>query len=158
MSLVPRLVTGLALRVAIECCKLCMRIQASPTQIEEPVVHRPDEGSIAKALLEYQMSCQCESCLSEIIMTGLRAMHLYQNPPCSDVDPEKWRWSMAVCEPFTTIEAALLDTKDEQLIKRAYPAMASLIEKEIHGRYEEEDLEAFQGRPRGISCVAATRN
>lgn len=64
---------------------------------------------------------------------------------------------MAVCEPFTTIEAAFLDTNDELLIKLAYPAMASLIEKEIRARYED-DLESFQGRPRGISCVAATRH
>jgi hypothetical protein len=137
-----------------------MRIQTSPTQIEEPVVDRPDDGRIAKALLEYQMSCQCKSCLAEIIMTGLRAIHLYPNPPCGDVDPEEWRWSMAVCEPFTTIEAALLDTNDEQLIKRAYPAVASLIEKELRARYEDDSefSREAQERPRGISCFAATRH
>ena len=120
----------------------------------------PDEGRIAKALLEYQMSCRCKSCLSEIIMTGLRAMHLYRNPPCGDVDPEEWRWSMAVCEPFTTIEAALLDTNDGQLIKLAYPSLASLIEKELRARYEEdfELSHEMQERPRGIFCAAASRN
>ena len=157
LSLIPRLVNRLALRVAIGCCKLCMRNLPSPAQTEELVIDRPDDGCIAKALLEYQMSCRCKSCLSELIITGLRTKHLYRDPPCGDVDPEDWRWSMAVCEPFTTIEAALLDTNDELLIKLAYPAMASLIEKEIRARYED-DLESFQGRPRAISCVAATRH
>jgi hypothetical protein len=120
----------------------------------------PDAGRIAVALLNYQMSCRCKSCLSELIITGLRKMHLYRNPPCGDVDPEEWRWSMAVCEPFTAIEAALLNTNDEQLIKLAYPAVASLVEKELRARYEE-DLKfshEVQERPRGISCVAATRH
>jgi len=112
MTLIPRLVSGLALRVAIGCCKLCMRVMPSPVQIEEPVSDCPDEGRIAVALLDYQMRCRCKSCLSEIIMTALRVDHLYRNPPCGDVDPEEWRWSMAVCEPFTEIEAALLDTND----------------------------------------------
>ena len=160
MTLIPRLVSGLALRVAIRCCKLCMRVMPSLAQIEEPVSDCPDEGHIAVALLDYQMRCRCKSCSSEIIMTALRVDHLYRNPPCGDVDPEKWRWSMAVCEPFTEIEAALLDTNDEPLIKLAYPALAPLIEKELRARYED-DLEfsrEVQERPRGISCVAATRH
>jgi len=160
LSLIPRLVNRLALRVAIGCCKLCMRNLPSPGQTDELVVDRSDDGCIAKALLEYQMSCRCKSCLSELIITGLRAKHLYRDPPCGDVDPEDWRWSMAVCEPFTTIEAALLDTNDAPLIKLSYPALAPLIEKELRARYED-DLEfsrEAQERPRGISCVAATHH
>jgi hypothetical protein len=89
MTLIPRLVSGLALRVAIWCCKLCMRVMPSPAQIGEPVSDCPDEGRIAVALLDYQMRCRCKSCLSEIIMTALRVDHLYRNPPCGDVEPEK---------------------------------------------------------------------
>jgi hypothetical protein len=133
----------------------------APTILRPPVGDVPDEeGRIAVALLNYQMSCRCKSCLSELIVTGLRVEHLYRNPPCGDVDPEEWRWSMAVCEPFTAIEGALLDTNDEQLIKLAYPAFASLVEKELRARYQkhsESSLET-QERPRGIFCVAATRH
>jgi hypothetical protein len=125
-----------------------------------PVSDCPDEGHIAVALLKYQTHCLCKSCLSEIIMTALRVGHLYRNPPCGDVDPEQWRWSMAVCEPFTEIEAALLDTNDGQFIKLAYPALASLIEKELRARYEEdfESSHEVQERPRGTFCAAASRN
>ena len=49
---------------------------------------------------------------------------------------QKWRWSMAVCEPFTTIEEAIFDINDEQLVRRTYSALASLIEKEIDARSE----------------------
>jgi hypothetical protein len=160
LRLIPRLVSELALGVVIVCCKLFVRLSPSPAQVEQSVGDCPDDGRIAVALVDYQLSCRCKSCLSELIVTGLRVEHLYRNPPCDDVDPEKWRWSMAVCEPFTTIEAALLDTNDELIIKLAYPALASLIEKELRARYEEdfESSHEVQERSRGLFCVAATHH
>jgi hypothetical protein len=119
------------------------------------VSDRPDKRRIAETLFEYQKSCQCESCLSELIMTGLRYAFLYRNAPCGEIDPKKWRHSMAVCEPFTPIEAALLDTNDEQLIERA---LVSLMEKELRARHEADFSHEVQGRPRGTSCAAAIRH
>ena len=118
-----------------------------------------DEGRIAKAFLDYQFNCRCKSCRCEMVITGLRDLHLFDNPPCGDVDPDEWPWSMAVCEPFTTTEAKLLDTNDEQLIRFAYPALASLIERELRARYEGVAFShEMRGRPRGTSCAAATRH
>jgi hypothetical protein len=73
--------------------------------------------------------------LHEFTIVFLRVEYLYRNPARGDVDP-KWRWSMAVCEPFTTIEEAIFDINDEQLVRRTYSALASLIEKEIDARSE----------------------
>jgi len=87
-----------------------------------------------------------KSCLYEITVTLLRVEHLYRNPPCGDVDPKKWRWSMAVCEPLTTIEEAIFDTNDERLVRLAYPAPVSLIEKEIDARYESDHAGCFVPR------------
>src|SRR5262249_44612070 len=117
------------------------------------------ENSLTMAALDHQLSCRCKSCLLEIIVTDLRAEHLFRNAPTGHGDPDDWRWSNAVLEPFTTIETALLDTNDEEFIRLAFPVLASLIEKEIEARYEEDRFDPLpEQRPRGLNCARATRH
>ena len=111
------------------------------TDCEAQVGDCSDEDRTARALSRLR-----ESCLYEITVTLLRVGHLYRNPPCGDVDAQVWRWSIAVHEPLTTIEEAIFDTNDERLVRLAYPALVSLIEKEIDARYESDHAGRFVPR------------
>jgi hypothetical protein len=131
---------GLSLRTVLRrWYKRCLG--HSPAQTEHVI-----DGTKASATLEHQLHCGCKSCQLEILITALRAQHLYPT------EPEDWRMSLAVGEPFTTIEAALLDANSEDLVTLAFPALAPLIENEIdacHG-FECEPADSVAQRPRGI--------
>ena len=114
-----------------------------------------DADAMAVAALKRQLQCQCDRCRLEIIVTYLRTEHLFREAPAGDVDPNDWIWSSSVCEPFTTLEMALFETDDEEFIRRAFPVLASLIEKEINARYED----CLWGPPehlRGLLCANVT--
>jgi hypothetical protein len=133
------------------------RFAPPPLKLWPPQLHIVKEteriAALNKARMTYatvdqQAKCLCTSCLCELLVTALREELVFSNLPDTYDWSEKVTEFYAVTEPFTATEIELLDTDDEEHIRRTYPIMAQQIKQEIESRYLNRAL--ADGRVRGM--------
>jgi hypothetical protein len=137
-----------------------LRFASAPLKLWPPqrhiVTEEPERtAALNKARMIYatgdqQAKCLCTSCLCELLVTALREELVFSNLPDTYDWSEKVTEFYAVTEPFTATEIELLDTDDEEHIRRTYPIMVQEIKKEIESRYLNGAL--ADGRVRGMLC------
>jgi hypothetical protein len=136
-----------------------LRFASAPLKLWPPQRHIVKEteriAALNKARMTYatvdqQAKCLCTSCLCELLVTALRKELVFSNLPDTYDWSEKVTEFYAVTEPFTATEIELLDTDDEEQIRRTYPIVAQQIKEEIESRYLNGAL--ADGRVRGMLC------
>jgi len=150
-SIVLRAIAALALRFALASLKLWAP-RRNPVETDEAL----NQARMAFATINQQMDCQCTSCKCELIVTAFREELVWPNPSCIGECSDEAREFRAVCEPFTSTEIELLETLDEEYIRRTYPAVARRVQEEIEARHLNS-IHCAE-RVRGMSCTAATRH
>jgi hypothetical protein len=146
----------LALRCALASLALCTRRRQSQAKEEIRRTEALTDARMAYATINQQAECLCTSCRCELLVTAFRDDFVFSKDPEGAECSDKAREFYAVCEPFTSTEIELLDTNDEEHIRRIYPALAGRVQKEIEARYLNGSHR--DGCVRGMLCTDATRH
>jgi hypothetical protein len=149
-------IAKLAVRCALASLALCTRQRRPQAKQEIRRTEDINEARMAYETVNQQAECLCTSCICELLVTALREDLVFSKDPGGVECSDKTREFYAVCEPFTSTEMELLDTNDEEHIRRMYPALASRVQKEIEARYMNQSH--CDGRGRGMFCTDATRH
>jgi hypothetical protein len=157
-NFISRTVSKLALLCAHACLTVYKRLQPIPTQVQNGSTQSSAYAAMWSHLTwDHQKQCHCSTCKCEVLVTALRLIHIFAEAPVDHKRPNDWRCFHAICEPFTTTEMELLNTKDEEHIEDAYPTLAPVILTEIAARHRTgSPSPALQQRIRGLSCDVAT--
>jgi hypothetical protein len=149
-------IAKLALRFALASLTLCTSRRRAETKQNIRGIEDINEARMAYATINQQVECLCTSCTCELVVTAFREDLVFSKDPGGAERSDKAREFYAVCEPFTSTEIELLETNDEEHIRRMYPALASRVQNEIEARYL--DRSHGDNRVRGKFCTDATRH
>jgi hypothetical protein len=126
-SSITGIMVSFAVHAAVRCINLFTLLQ---TRNDDRAISPLHSDPLFRSILKHQIGCACDHCDMEILITFLRAEHLFPND--SSADFRRW---VAIMQPFTSIEVALLETYNERFVELCYPVLAWLIEKEMDAWY-----------------------
>ena len=126
----PRSILGMMTHFAVYAAVMCIKVF---TQFQSTNHDPTNSRSVSDDLiiLKHGIDCGCDLCIMELTVISLRMEYLYANDPTA-ATARRW---MAIMQPFTSIETALLQTNNERFVELCFPVLVWLIEKEIDAWY-----------------------
>src|SRR5262249_12525993 len=130
-NIILGMMTRFAVYAAVMCIKVFTQFQSTN---HDPTNSRSVSDDLTLTILEHGIDCGCDLCIMELTVISLRMEYLFANDPTA-AGFRRW---VAIMQPFTSIETALLETNNERFVELCFPVLAWLIEKEIDAWYNRE--------------------